>query len=263
MWDAVDGDEQFSIDIDESEWANWQNWMQSVDWSPDGDALAVASTTGSAQIVGANFQMVAELPEGPGVAVWAARFSPDGRLLATAVKQAQGERYDPALHRVTLWDWRTRTQVRTIPASSLGLAFDPTGSLLVTSSVDEGFAEIWDVATGEKRATLIGHSGTVGDAAWSPAGERNVIATASNDSTVRLWDATTEATRLVLRGHEGPIWQVRFSPDGSRLASAGQDGTVRVWTLDLDELIAVARRKLTRELTPEECREYLHLAACP
>jgi WD40 repeat protein len=55
---------------------------------------------------------------------------------------------------------------------------------------------------------------------------------------------------------------VSFSPDGSRLASVGADGTLRVWALDLDDLIEIAENELTRTLTDQECQQYLHVPRC-
>jgi hypothetical protein len=40
--------------------------------------------------------------------------------------------------------------------------------------------------------------------------------------------------------------------------SGSTDGTVRVYTLDAAELIALARARVTRSLTEPECHEYLN-----
>lgn len=120
--------------------------------------------------------------------------------------------------------------------------------------------EIRDLTT-DARTILAGHVGEVNDLTWSEDGTR--VATSGSDGTVRVWDARTGVPVLVLRGLASSVSQIRFSHDGSSLASSGQDGVVRVWALDLDDLIAVAERNVTRQFTDPECREYLHLEACP
>ena len=70
--------------------------------------------------------------------------------------------------------------------------------------------------------------------------------------------------RPVVQGGASSLWarSVAFSPDGSLLASV--DGaTVRVWALDIDDLLEIARQNVTRSLTDEECRQYLHVESCP
>jgi hypothetical protein len=57
--------------------------------------------------------------------------------------------------------------------------------------------------------------------------------------------------------------KLAFSPDGTRLAYTAADGTVRVLALDIDDLIELARSRLTRLWTQNECVTYLHRDSCP
>jgi hypothetical protein len=68
---------------------------------------------------------------------------------------------------------------------------------------------------------------------------------------------------LTLFGHDGPVNTVAFSPDGRFLATASGDGTVALHLLPIDELRDLARERVTRTLTDEECRQYLHVEGCP
>ncbi len=97
--------------------------------------------------------------------------------------------------------------------------------------------------------------------AFSADGRR--LATASADGTAKVWDATTGAELLTLTGHTSIVVGVAFSADGRRLATASWDGTAKVWAHDMGLLIQRARERVTRSLTPEECRVYLHLDVCP
>jgi WD40 repeat protein/DNA-binding SARP family transcriptional activator len=133
--------------------------------------------------------------------------------------------------------------------------FSPDGSRLLTVG-STGIGRIWDAVSGDLLRSLQGHDGAVERAQWSADG--STIVTSGQDGTVRLWDAGTGEMGVVLSGHDGYPY-VSLSPDGSRLATA--DGSVRIWTLDLDELAEIAQGRLTRPLTDAECVTY-HVDPC-
>ncbi len=45
--------------------------------------------------------------------------------------------------------------------------------------------------------------------------------------------------------------QANFTPDGRYVYTAHEDGTVRRWFVDTEELIAYAESRITRELTDQ------------
>jgi transcription initiation factor TFIID subunit 5 len=50
---------------------------------------------------------------------------------------------------------------------------------------------------------------------------------------VRYWSLDTFTTLVAYKGHNFPVWDVDFSPEqGYYFASASQDRTARLWSVD-------------------------------
>lgn len=143
------------------------------------------------------------------------------------------------------------------------VAFSPDGSRLAIGK-EEGPTTVWDVSGEEGRVVfeLARQSSSTTAVAFSPDG--NQLATSGFDSSVRVWDMARQGQELLsLFVHTDSAIGVSISPDGKHLASASFDGTARVYVLEVDELAALAKSRLTRWWRPEECLAYLHTEECP
>ena len=141
-----------------------------------------------------------------------------------------------------------------------GVALSPDGSLLALG-LQDGEVDVWDTLKTERILTLSGHAGLVFRLAFSPDGSR--LASAAFDGFAKVWDVQTGQELYTLYGNTSNVFGVAFSPDGRRLVTSGGDGTLRIFTMDMNELVALARSRLTRTLTEAECQKYLHQEHCP
>jgi WD40 repeat protein/DNA-binding SARP family transcriptional activator len=255
VWDVSSGEDTSEIDVGSA--------PSDADWSPDGRILAVAGSDGGrgwVTLAERSGETVTELDFGAGTLVQFARFSHDGAWLIVEILSLDR---DEDIGMVEVWDWRRGERVTTLNTATWRAVPSPAGHLVAVGSPDRASQQrvtVWSADTSEQVATLAGHTGGINDLAFSADGSR--LAAASVDGTTRIWDATTGDLLLTLGGHLGHLTSVSFSPDGTQLVTAGVDGTIRVWALDLDELVEIAEQRVTRGLTDDECRRYLHDDNC-
>jgi WD40 repeat protein len=140
-------------------------------------------------------------------------FSPDGKILAAACRNAGGiDLYDAASgkHLRTLSDFHSQNPY---------LAFSGDGRYLAVPHENANNISVWHVATGKKLGEVGGHNGWVSAAAVSPDGK--TVATAGDDLTLRLWDLATGKPLHAFGDLPGRAPGVRFTPDGKTLLCSG------------------------------------------
>lgn len=161
------------------------------------------------------------------------------------------------------WDAATGIQLAEFPVEGreiYGLALSPDGRFLALG-LHDGEIDLWDTAAHTLIQRLTGHAGLVFRLAFSPNG--SLLASSAFDRQAKVWDVVNGQELFTLYGNASNVFGVAFSPDGRTLATAGGDGGLRTYTLQMQALLTLAKSRLTRSLTEEECGKFLHTTPCP
>lgn len=133
-----------------------------------------------------------------------------------------------------LWDADSGRCLKTLPASvrAYDVAWDPTGTKLALATSPH-FLSIWDTTSGKLSQTQA-KVGSCRCVAWSPDGKW--IVSGSHLGVLSLVSTATWEVERSLQGHFGGIRAAAWTADGSMVATAGEDGTAKVWTPGLERI---------------------------
>jgi WD40 repeat protein len=223
--------------------------------SEDGTLVVLVDpSTDRTQLVSIAGAVIAELDVVPGQ-WWAAVFSADGRYVATNTDGA-----------IQIWDTSTGAELGSIEDYDLTgttVRWTPDGSLLIVAGYN-GIINVFDV-----EMLLDGVSDRDAIVRRIPAHDTLPIVvdlkdgflitvTKEGGEPTKVWNLETGALvgEFATAG-EGDFVAAAFHPTEPKLyAEVGAD-QIGIFTLDPDELMEIARSRLSRTLTEEECQLYL------
>lgn len=198
-----------------------------LDWSPDGEILAVASGY-EITLVSSDLNKIHTVlrPEGGGLAV---TWNPDQTKFATV----NGYR-NPT---VKLWDWDSAnnklTLARQIQAGSdqYGVFWSPDGKLLATlADDDKSTFQVWDAGTGEELHTYeLSYATSLRTSAWSTDSSTLYVAGESSGQIFVLELSVSDGnTQELAKFPAKDVAVFALSSDAAKLGVADERGVAQI-----------------------------------
>lgn len=210
------------------------NYVYSIAFSPKGNMLASGSYDEALFLWDVRTARVMRSLPAHSDPVSGVDFVRDGSLVASGSHDGV----------TRIWDAGTGMCLKTLVHADnkhvTSVRFSPNGKYVLTASLDSCL-RLWDYVENRCVKTFQGHKnvkysinacfGTYGpdesdgdDYQWA------FVAVGDEEGSTYLWDVSSKEILQVLHGHEGTVFGVDVCNVSGEIATAGIDGTIKVWT---------------------------------
>ena len=266
LWDAAEGREVAIL-------RGHQSAVWTCAFSSDGTRIVTASHDGAARLWDAGVRdALAALS--PDAQADSPTFSPDGLRVLAALRDGTARVWDVESGReiaavqgrapvafsadgtrivvrsedvaARIWDVEGGREIAALKLPSSSIEFSPDRTRIVMA--DGAAARVWDIATMRELIAFSIPEKLIAHAAFSPDGAR-VVAAANKDHRIVsaaqggvafIWEIAGRREVATLRT-DSKIEMAEFNPDGTRVVTAHNDCTVRIWSALEGTEIAVLR----------------------
>ncbi|NJL70676.1 MAG: hypothetical protein HC888_03180 [Candidatus Competibacteraceae bacterium] len=102
----------------------------------------------------------------------------------------------------------------------------------IAAACANGNVYILSCESGECIRIIGPHKDDVNASAWLPENRLLVTVADAADLDIHAWDPDTGEHVQAISGHEHGVFAVSVDPTGTRLATAAEDGTARIWSME-------------------------------
>ncbi|EEP81905.1 conserved hypothetical protein [Uncinocarpus reesii 1704] len=228
-------------------------------WIKDEGLLTSSHRTGAGRaIVGAGEEVACwDVKKGELLAKWR---DSDCNAQVTCIAQSKADEdifavgYEDGS--IRLWDSRLGTVMISFNGHKTAvtqLAFDKGGARLASGSKDTNII-IWDLIAEVGVVKLRGHTDQITSLNFlSGAADEDDIAendqdrfllSTGKDSLIKFWDLSSQhCIETHIAQSNGECWSLGLSPDQSGCITAGNEGELRVWSIDPNAMKEIAKEK--------------------